>query len=54
MVANNRYSLTEIAELLSFSSPGNFSRWFRDQFGCSPSQWRSQQQQRPSPRQITR
>ena len=44
MVANRRYSLTEIAELLSFSSPGNFSRWFRDQFGCSPSQWRSQRQ----------
>lgn len=40
LVANQRYTLTEIAELLSFSSAGNFSRWFRGQFGCSPSQWR--------------
>ncbi|GAA4827508.1 AraC family transcriptional regulator [Saccharopolyspora rosea] len=40
LVGNQRYTLTEIAELLSFSSPGNFSRWFRGEFGCSPSQWR--------------
>ncbi|WP_207954470.1 AraC family transcriptional regulator [Saccharopolyspora elongata] len=41
LVGNRRYSMTEIAELLSFSTPGNFSRWFRGRFGCSPSQWRS-------------
>ncbi|WP_330231047.1 AraC family transcriptional regulator [Nocardia sp. NBC_00508] len=41
MVANHRHSLTEIAELLGFSSLGNFSRWFRNQFGCSPRQWRT-------------
>ncbi|TQM32469.1 AraC family transcriptional regulator ligand-binding domain-containing protein [Nocardia bhagyanarayanae] len=40
MVANRRHTLTEIAELLAFSSPGNFSRWFRQRYGCSPSQWR--------------
>ncbi|MRH91345.1 helix-turn-helix domain-containing protein [Nocardia sp. SYP-A9097] len=40
LVANPRRSLTETAELLGFSTPGNFSRWFRKQHGCSPIQWR--------------
>ncbi|MCT9003568.1 AraC family transcriptional regulator [Streptomyces rhizosphaerihabitans] len=39
-VANDRRPLTEVAQLLGFTSPGAFSRWFRDQFGISPSQWR--------------
>ncbi|MDG3010174.1 AraC family transcriptional regulator [Rhodococcus sp. D2-41] len=46
MVENRRYSLTEIADLLSFSAPSNFSRWFRAQFGCSPQVWRNARQQR--------
>ncbi|MCP2296713.1 AraC-type DNA-binding protein [Nocardia amikacinitolerans] len=41
MVTNGRHTLTEIAELLAFSSPGNFSRWFRRRHGRSPSQWRA-------------
>jgi AraC-like DNA-binding protein len=41
MVASRRYSLTEVGEMLGFSSASNFSRWFRNQFGCSPRQWRS-------------
>ncbi|WP_423132934.1 helix-turn-helix domain-containing protein [Gordonia malaquae] len=41
MVASRRHTLTEIADLLAFSSPGNFSRWFRTRFGRSPSQWRA-------------
>lgn len=41
MVGTRRYSLTEIAEMLAFSSPSNFSRWFGHRFGCNPSQWRS-------------
>ncbi|MFE3445166.1 AraC family transcriptional regulator [Nocardia sp. NPDC059180] len=41
MVASRRHSLTEISELLAFSSQGNFSRWFRTRFGHSPSQWRA-------------
>ncbi|WP_227998895.1 AraC family transcriptional regulator [Nocardia australiensis] len=40
VVANQGRSLTEIAELLGFSSPASFTRWFRAQHGCSPSQWR--------------
>ncbi|MEV0299226.1 AraC family transcriptional regulator [Nocardia sp. NPDC050710] len=41
LVTNRRHTLTEIAELLAFSSPGNFSRWFRQRHGCSPTQWRT-------------
>ncbi|MEU9930311.1 AraC family transcriptional regulator [Streptomyces anulatus] len=49
MVDGRRYSLTEIAELLSFSAPSNFSRWFRTQFGCTPSQWRTRRQDTARP-----
>lgn len=40
LVANPRRSLTEIAGLLGFSAPSGFSRWFREQFGSSPREWR--------------
>ncbi|WP_328535935.1 AraC family transcriptional regulator [Streptomyces sp. NBC_00344] len=39
-VANPRRSLTEISDLLGFSAASAFSRWFREQFGCSPREWR--------------
>ncbi|RZL76734.1 MAG: AraC family transcriptional regulator [Rhodococcus sp. (in: high G+C Gram-positive bacteria)] len=41
MVGNSRRSLIEIADMLSFSSPSNFSRWFKSSFGCSPTTWRA-------------
>lgn len=41
LVPNPRPALTEIASELGFSEPSAFSRWFRSQFGCSPTQWRS-------------
>ena len=41
LVAGRRYSLTEVADLVGFSSASNFSRWFRNEFGCSPTQWRA-------------
>lgn len=41
-VGNRRRSLTEISGLLGFSSPSAFSRWFREQFGCSARDWRAQ------------
>jgi AraC-like DNA-binding protein len=44
LVPNPRRSLTEIAGELGFSEPSAFSRWFRSQFGCSPTQWRSRSQ----------
>ncbi|NEW37649.1 AraC family transcriptional regulator [Nocardia cyriacigeorgica] len=40
-VEQQRRSLTEIAELLGFSEPSAFSRWFRSEFGSSPSAWRT-------------
>lgn len=48
MLAGGRYTLTEISELLSFSAPSNFTRWFRGRYGCSPSNWRSDQSRRTS------
>jgi AraC-like DNA-binding protein len=42
-VGTQRRALTEIAELLGFSAPSGFTRWFRDQFGCSPRGWRVKQ-----------
>ncbi len=45
MVGNRNHSLTEVSEVLGFSSPGNFSRWFRGRFGESPSQWRKRQRE---------
>ncbi|WP_227979815.1 AraC family transcriptional regulator [Nocardia spumae] len=40
VVGNQARSLTEIAEMLGFSSPASFTRWFRGHHDCSPSQWR--------------
>ncbi len=37
---NDRYSFTEISELLGFAAPSAFTRWFRQQFQTSPTQWR--------------
>lgn len=39
LVESRRHSLTEVAQLLGFSSLSNFSRWFRGEFGCSPRRW---------------
>jgi AraC-like DNA-binding protein len=39
-LATERYSLTDVSELLGFTAPSAFSRWFRQQFGVSPTQWR--------------
>ena len=38
-LANSKRKLYEVAELLGFSSAGDFSRWFRGQFGMTPSEW---------------
>jgi AraC-like DNA-binding protein len=37
---NEQYSLTEVSQLLGFEAPSAFSRWFRQRFGTSPSEWR--------------
>lgn len=43
LVANPHRSLTDVSQLLGFSAPSAFSRWFRERFGCSPRAWRSRQ-----------
>lgn len=39
MLASRR-PLAEIAQLVGFSGPAAFSRWFKQAFACSPSRWR--------------
>ncbi|MCY1173740.1 Helix-turn-helix domain protein [compost metagenome] len=36
---SSKRKLYEIAGLVGFSSGADFSRWFRHQFGMSPSEW---------------
>ncbi|MEV0056197.1 AraC family transcriptional regulator [Saccharopolyspora shandongensis] len=43
-VGHRTRSLTEIAELLGFSELSAFSRWFRIEFGSSPTAWRADHQ----------
>jgi AraC-like DNA-binding protein len=44
-LSTDRYSLTDVSELLGFTSPSAFSRWFRQRFGVSPTQWRAEARQ---------
>jgi AraC-like DNA-binding protein len=39
-VTNPRLPLTDISYQLGFAAPSAFSRWFRDRFGISPTEWR--------------
>ncbi|MCY1263188.1 HTH-type transcriptional regulator VirS [compost metagenome] len=39
---NPRYSLAQIADMLGYSVPSSFTRWFASQFGQSPASWRSE------------
>ena len=41
----DRYSLTDVSERLGFTAPSAFSRWFRQRFGVSPTEWRALAQQ---------
>src|SRR3954462_2345592 len=40
-LSTDRSSLTDVSELLGFTAPSAFSRWFRQRFGVSPTQWRA-------------
>jgi AraC-like DNA-binding protein len=51
-LANDRYSLTDVSQLLGFAAPSTFSRWFRARFGVTPSQWRNTAR-RPSPTVVS-
>ena len=50
---NPRYSLTEISQMLGFAAPSAFSRWFSQQYGTSPSAWRSTARTEPADRYPT-
>lgn len=39
-LGNSNYPLQRIAELLGFSVPTSFTRWFIGQFGMPPAAWR--------------
>jgi AraC-like DNA-binding protein len=53
-LANSKRRLYEVAELLGFSSAGDFSRWFRGQFGKTPSDWAAQyRENRAAARRIS-
>ncbi len=41
----DRYSQTDVSEMLGFTAPSAFSRWFRQRFGVSPTEWRATSQQ---------
>jgi len=39
-VADERYSMPDVAARLGFAAPSAFQRWFQQQFGVSPTEWR--------------
>ncbi len=39
-LADDRYSMTDVSGRLGFANLSAFSRWFQQQFGVSPSEWR--------------
>jgi AraC-like DNA-binding protein len=45
---NSRLPLTEISQLLGFAAPSAFSRWFSQNFGTTPSAWRSAARAEPA------
>jgi AraC-like DNA-binding protein len=37
---NLNYSLAQVSDILGYSVPSSFTRWFISQFGISPTAWR--------------
>jgi AraC-like DNA-binding protein len=40
-IENPRHSMLRVSELLGYSTPSSFTRWFIAQFGMPPQQWRA-------------
>jgi AraC-like DNA-binding protein len=40
-LATERYTISDVADLLGFGAPSAFSRWFHRRFGVSPTVWRA-------------
>ena len=34
-----RYTMTEVSQMLGFSAPSGLSRWFRQHYGCTTTEW---------------
>jgi len=41
LIEDKARTLPAVAELLGFSAQSALARWFRDRFGCSITQWRT-------------
>lgn len=39
---NKTYTISRISDLLGYSTPSSFTRWFTTRFGQAPAQWRKQ------------
>lgn len=46
---NNVHSLATVGEMLGYTSPAAFTRWFSSEFGMSPSAWRRSSSDDPTP-----
>ena len=45
LLLNGRLTVTEISQSLGFAAPSGMSRWFRDQYGRSPTTWLSERRE---------
>ena len=43
MLVTGLYSMSDVSLMLGFSAPSGLSRWFRQHYGCSPSEWATRQ-----------
>ena len=39
MLVTGLYTMSDVSLMLGFSAPSGLSRWFRQHYGCSPSEW---------------
>jgi AraC-like DNA-binding protein len=46
LIEDKARSLPAVAELLGFSAQSALARWFREHFGCSITQWRTETRHR--------
>ena len=43
-IINENYTISQIADLLGYSMPSSFTRWFTAEFGVTPTRWRASNQ----------
>jgi AraC-like DNA-binding protein len=47
-VRSGQHSLGQVAELLGYSTPTSFTRWFKSEFGVAPRQWQPDEKSQSS------